>query len=685
MANRYWVGGNGTWNNSSTTNWSATSGGPAGASAPGATDNAIFDQAATYTVTIATGTIIPINDWIMSAGTVTFSLGSSGMEVDINGNLDFTGSALTIPANAGFRIVMQKASGTSTITTGGNLIKCGFLFGLAGNTATYILQDAFNSSSSGATVVTEFRGGTLDLNGKTLTCNRFQSNTGATRLLNFNGGNIICIYGGGTNTVPTWLSDVTGWSISGNPVVNLTYSGATRTDVITASPDETQVISVNVTAGTYPCYLWSGSSANPSAFKSVDFTGYSGQWFIPTSAAAFTIYGDITFSSGMTTALTSSNAITFGATTGTQNISSAGAVMQASVIFSGTATYKLLSNVTFNFSSTFNAIATLSSGTLSLNNFTLSCGRFSSSNTNTRAISFGSTGRINLLGARNAVTYQVWDTSTSTNLTTSGTSAVDFTNTNNVSGSFTHGFASGFLDEANSISFYIKSNGTAPGLVNLFQTTGYTYKNIDFTSFTGTYNTHLSGVVYGNFTLSTTMTVGANTTTPVPVITFAATSGTQLITSNGKIFSGGIEVNGIGGTVKLADAINLDVSRARTLTLTNGTFDGNGKTISSGGTVTFTSTGNVTVSNISTALAFTMSSGNLTQGAANTFGSIVLNSGTFDGGGFTTTGAFSMATGPVTIKNIVNSSAFTHTSGDMTLAGNCTFGAFTFTAGNINL
>lgn len=43
MADRYWVGGNGTWNTTSTTNWSATSGGAAGASAPTASDTAIFD------------------------------------------------------------------------------------------------------------------------------------------------------------------------------------------------------------------------------------------------------------------------------------------------------------------------------------------------------------------------------------------------------------------------------------------------------------------------------------------------------------------------------------------------------------------------------------------------------------------------------------------------------------------
>jgi hypothetical protein len=53
MADRYWVGGSGSWN--STTKWSTTSGGSSGASVPTASDNAIFDAAsatAHYTVTV---------------------------------------------------------------------------------------------------------------------------------------------------------------------------------------------------------------------------------------------------------------------------------------------------------------------------------------------------------------------------------------------------------------------------------------------------------------------------------------------------------------------------------------------------------------------------------------------------------------------------------------------------------
>jgi hypothetical protein len=59
-ADRFWVGGAGTWDASSTTHWSTTSGGSSGASVPGASDAAIFDSASysgAYTVTISANTL----------------------------------------------------------------------------------------------------------------------------------------------------------------------------------------------------------------------------------------------------------------------------------------------------------------------------------------------------------------------------------------------------------------------------------------------------------------------------------------------------------------------------------------------------------------------------------------------------------------------------------------------------
>lgn len=84
MADRYWVGGSGTWSSASTTNWSATSGGAGGASVPTAADNVIFDQVATYTVTM-TGTIACL-DFTVTAGTVTFNA-SSTTTLNVSGSI----------------------------------------------------------------------------------------------------------------------------------------------------------------------------------------------------------------------------------------------------------------------------------------------------------------------------------------------------------------------------------------------------------------------------------------------------------------------------------------------------------------------------------------------------------------------------------------------------------------------
>ena len=43
MANRYWVGGTGNWDNASTAHWSATSGGAGSASIPTSADDVFFD------------------------------------------------------------------------------------------------------------------------------------------------------------------------------------------------------------------------------------------------------------------------------------------------------------------------------------------------------------------------------------------------------------------------------------------------------------------------------------------------------------------------------------------------------------------------------------------------------------------------------------------------------------------
>lgn len=70
--------------------------------------------------------------------------------------------------------------------------------------------------------------------------------------------------------------------------------------------------------------------------------------------------------------------------------------------------------------------------------------------------------------------------------------------------------------------------------------------------------------IYGNWTNGSGTTLsGAQT------LTFSGRN-TQTITSAGKAFSGGITVDSYGGSVELADALNIG---SNTLTVTNGTFD----------------------------------------------------------------------------------------------------------------
>jgi len=219
----------------------------------------------------------------------------------------------------------------------------------------------------------------------------------------------------------------------------------------------------------------------------------------------------------------------------------------------------------------------------------------------------------------------------------------------------------GAVTEANSISF--KFTGGTYALTFL-GTASHAAKNVDFTGFGGTWNARtVASTIYGSLTLSTGMTFNASS----GVLTFGATSGTQIITTNAKTVDEPLTINGVGGTVQLADALTLGATRA--LTLTNGTFDGNSKTISGASTFSMV-TGSVTIKNISTALAFTLTSGALIQGAANTFGAFTWTLGNLDinnyqlnCSSFTTTGVaartLAFGTGNITCVNAAGGTLFT--------------------------
>ena len=164
-------------------------------------------------------------------------------------------------------------------------------------------------------------------------------------------------------------------------------------------------------------------------------------------------------------------------------------------------------------------------------------------------------------------------------------------------------------------------------------------RNADFTGFAGTWTNNIR-TIYGSLTVSSGMTVAAGTNTT----TFAATSGTKTITSNGKTLDFPITFSGAGGTWQLQDAFT--IGSTRTLTLTNGTIDLNGKTLNSGtsfttaaGTKNITFNGGTLVCQAVTATAFNNAQPtNFTTTAGTGTGKISMTGATaktFVGGGST--------------------------------------------------
>lgn len=108
-------------------------------------------------------------------------------------------------------------------------------------------------------------------------------------------------------------------------------------------------------------------------------------------------------------------------------------------------------------------------------------------------------------------------------------------------------------------------------------------KDVSFGSFSGTF-TNVARIIYGNISLSSTMTFAAG----VQVTTIAATSGPKTITSNGAIIDCPLHINGVGGSWSLVD--NFALGATRQLRLINGSFNANGKNVSIGDFLSLTGT-----------------------------------------------------------------------------------------------
>ena len=214
MADRYWVGGTGNWNATSTTNWSASSGGASGASAPTSADNVIFDinsniGTGNFTVTVTGTAAAPARcDNLTVTGTLD---GNMTLAIDFNQVLSISGS-LSLPASrfisggSTFGTINFVATTNKTITTNGNSLNPAIVFDGVGGQWT--LAGAFTTFSS--LTVTN---GTFITSNNTLSCSTLVSSNTNVRSIQL-----------GSSTV-----SVTGGSINFATSTNLTFTAGTST------------------------------------------------------------------------------------------------------------------------------------------------------------------------------------------------------------------------------------------------------------------------------------------------------------------------------------------------------------------------------------------------------------------------------------------------------------------------
>lgn len=387
MATYYWVGGNGSWNGSSTTNWSNASGGAGGFGPPTSNDDVIFNSAssgASYIVDCnapfaGVGACKSITTAAPAVGTLTFRCNdtfSGNFFQVINGNINIHAACLFTVASSSYGsrgLITHSGPGTgASITTTFN--------GSGSNTAPIIYQfygntnDSINFCSS---QTCSFSQVTLNMQGGNVTC------TGSTITLSTAYGNTsFSSSGAGTTTLTTttfnnsssfsytFSFDISSTSYS-TATTNITVNSiaSATINIGSASSVPASFGNISITDSTGASNIYANNFTNLSLVSSVAFQGVTTLYRKNTGASA-TISGTTTLT-GCT--LTIANGYTF---TGNVTTSKVGAVFPSisfslpeTIVFSGAITAtdlnitgQISNNVTFNGAVTFSGTAAQPSG-----------------------------------------------------------------------------------------------------------------------------------------------------------------------------------------------------------------------------------------------------------------------------------------------------------------------------------
>jgi hypothetical protein len=243
MALRYWVGGAGTWDTTSTANWSATSGGASGASVPTTADAVIVDANSGTPGAITMTGALNANNIAVGTGGWSFIDGSTP-RLNCAGNVYLhylTTWSSTAPIDISGAATFINTNGV--VISGNVVIK---------TTGTLNFSNDFVTTGNILFVDTTNR--TISLNNKIVNCRVLISQMSAipSTTIAFGTGNFV-VHGNNTTVVnwgSTWGQTITGGTPY-NPVVKAVYPGSTgtRTFNLPSSAASAGAFSINIEGG----------------------------------------------------------------------------------------------------------------------------------------------------------------------------------------------------------------------------------------------------------------------------------------------------------------------------------------------------------------------------------------------------------------------------------------------------
>ena len=666
MANRYWAGGTGTWGGTDTTHWSAATPITFTASCSGTNLTTTGGPALSAGMTVWSSTFVSLgtivsgsgDSWVVSIGgtyaSQTMSSATVGASIPVTTDAVFFDHAATYTVTGSGTLNcsdMTVSAGTVTFTSG--TLNVSGSFSLVTGTVFNMSALIFNATTTGKTITN---------NGTGSTNTTFNGVGGYWTL-----GSAFTTTGTLTVTSGTLDTSINSYNLSG---ASLNSAGAlTRSIILNSS---------NVTL----------SNATPITISGTGLT-------LSASSATFTISGNT-----VTVTIPAATPITFGTvnftgTTGDVTISG-GPVTYTNLNVSPPNATVGVRNVIIDSNQTITGTLTLTGGSSSRRIFLRSSVIGTTKTVSVEAFS-ASPADIDFRD------IQITGTAAGTSITRAGdcggNSGLTFTSKTvywNLAGaqnwnatgwaSSSGGAPSGAnFPLAQDTAVFNEATNSVTGTITY--NVAYPVGNIDMSSRTTAMTLALTAApqIYGDWKNGT-----GTTLTGTGIISFLGRNTTQTITSNGKAFPTTLTIQSIGGSVVLADALSTTLSATTAVTLTAGTLNLNGFTLTisgaSGGftsntttyarTLNFGTGGSMIIGGSGT--SWNTSSTNMTMSGTGTVSLISASAKTFNAAGAITTFPFTINNGGAGQLSITHISGSTYTGFSNTVQPT----SFNFTSGS---